>query len=187
MSEDRPDDALDRLFEDLEQQAEGIHLAERDAELVDRARGEYAGVTFESRVHASLGREVGLTLLDGETVAGTLTGAGVDWCSISVPGQQQGWLVRLPGIAAAEGLSARAVPEAARPALSRLSFGSALHRLGESASQVSLHLVTGRGERVRVVRIGADFVEVERVGESPGSQAAVLVPFGAILGVRGRG
>jgi hypothetical protein len=175
---------MDQLFEDLEQQAAGIHLAERDAELVDRARGEYATVTFASRVHASLGRAVGLTLLDGESVAGTLTGAGVDWCTISVP-RQQSWLVRLHGIATADGLSSRALPEAARPALSRLSFGSALHRVSEDASVVSLHLVTGRGGRVRVVRIGADFVEVEQVGESASTFAAVLVPFGAILAVRG--
>ena len=174
---------LGRLFEDLEQQAAGMHLAERDAELADRARGEYAAVTFASRVHASLGREVALTLADGQTVEGTITQAGVDWCSVVPPGRRGVWLVRLATVSAAHGLSSRAVPEAARPASARLGFGSALHRLAGDSAEVLLHLVPGAALRVRVVRIGSDFAEVEPVGEPP--QAVLLVPFGAVLAARG--
>ncbi|HSE09425.1 MAG TPA: hypothetical protein VLB29_12230 [Nocardioidaceae bacterium] len=184
MSENEPDDAISGLFEDLEQQAAGIHLAERDAELLDRARGEYATVSFASRIHASLGHEVVLTLLDGDTVRGVVGAAGLDWCAIDVPGQRWRWLVRLQAVSTVQGLSTRAVPQAARPAIARLSFGSALHRLAEEVSEVALHLTTGREPRVRVVRIGADFVEVEAAGVEGGPRAAVLVPFGAILAAR---
>jgi hypothetical protein len=172
---------LGRLFEDLEQQAAGMHLAERDAELADRARGEYAGVAFASRIHASLAREVALTLVDGHVAEGTLTQAGTDWCSVVTPEGHAVWLVRLGAVAAAYGLSSRAVPEAARPAVARLSFGSAVHRLADEHDEVLLQLASGAPLRGRVLRIGADFVEVESVGSA---QTPAVVPFGAVLAVR---
>src|SRR5512139_146384 len=176
---------LHGLFEDLEQQAAGIHLAERDAELVDRARGEYASVSFSSRVHASLGREVALSLVDGEVVEGTIVQAGADWCQVLPTGRQGAWLVRLAAVVSASGMSARAVPEAARPVLARLTFGSALHRMAEESPVMVVHLVSAASARVRVVRIGADFVESEPTGSRPGTPAAaVLVPFTAIAAVR---
>ncbi len=175
---------LGGLFEDLEQQAAGMHLAERDAELVDRARGEYASVSFSSRVHASFGRQVALTLADGMGVEGTLVEAGVDWCLVSSPAPLGPCLVRVGVVVSATGLSARAVPEAARPALARLTFGSALHRMAEESPELLLHhLPTGR-MRVRVVRIGADFLEVEQAGSGQGSSSTTLVPFTAVTVVR---
>jgi hypothetical protein len=178
------DAGLGGLFEDLEQQAAGMQLAERDAELVDRARDEYAAVSFSSRVHASLGRQIALTLVDGMVVEGTLAEAGVDWCRVSVPTPQRSCLVRVAAVASASGMSARAVPEAARPALARLTFGSALHRMAVESQELLLHhLPTGR-MRVRVIRIGADFVEAEPSGSGVGSSTATLVPFSAILAVR---
>jgi len=173
---------LGGLFEDLEQQAAGFHLAERDAELADRARGEYAAVSFASRVHASLGREVTLTTGGGEVVEGTLMQAGVDWCRVSGAGRT--WLVRLAGVVTASGMSVRALPEAARPAVARLTFGSALHRLAEESAEVLLHVEAVGGLRVRVLRIGADFVEVEpasAVTPAGDGTSTMLVPFAAVL------
>lgn len=172
---------LGGLFEDLEQQAAGMHLAERDAELADRARGEYAAVTFVSRIHASLAHEVALALVDGHVVEGTLTHAGADWCRLVKSEGQAVWLVRLQAVAAAYGLSSRAVPEAARPAVARLSFGSAVHRLAEDHDEVLVYLASGASLRVRVLRIGADFLEVE---SSAPAQSSAVVPFGAIQAVR---
>ncbi len=178
---------LGGLFEDLEQQAAGMHLAERDAELVDRARGEYAAVTLASRFHASIGRHVALTLTGGEVLDGMLAEAGVDWCTLSSPERPDLWLVRLAAIASARGLSVRAVPEEARPVVARLGFGSALHRVAGESAYVLLRPVTGQDVRVQVIRIGADFVEAEpEVGEAPPAASPVLVPFAAIRAVRGR-
>lgn len=177
---------LGGLFEDLEQQAAGMHLAERDAELLDRARGEYAAVTLASRVHASTYRRVLFTLTGGEVLDGTLVEAGVDWCTISSPEPPALWLVRLAEIAVARGMSDRAVPESARPAVARLGFGSALHRLAGESLHVVIHPVSGRDLRVRVVRIGADFVEVAL--DEPGAvpvASSLLVPFIAVRAVRG--
>lgn len=184
MSDDEPSADLSGLFEDLEQQARGLHLAERDAELADRARGEYAAVTFASRVHASLGRHVTLTLRGGEVVVGTLTRAGADWCAVTRSTPSRSWLVRLDAVAGVQGLSARAVPEPARPAVARLTFGSALHRLASGAPDLLVHVETAEALRVRVSRIGADFVEVEPTGGGGPSAATLVVPFGGIVAVR---
>lgn len=170
------------MFEDLEQQAAGLHLAERDAELLDRARGEYATVSFASRVHASLGRAVLLALAGGIVVEGRLSQAGADWCLVESSGGHLVWLVRLDAVVTAHGLSDRAVPEAARPAVARLRFGSAVHRLADDSPVLHLHTKAASGLAVRVVRIGADFVEVEPAGDT--RAGSVLVPFGAIEAVR---
>lgn len=174
---------LGGLFEDLEQQAAGMHLAERDAELADRARGEYAAVSFASRVHASLGRTVQLTLTSGEVVEGALVRAGADWCEVVPVAARGAWLVPLGAVAGAYGMSARAVPEAARPLPARLSFGSALHRLTEESPDILLHHAPAGWVRVRVARIGADFVEVVPVAEGTPTEA-MLVPFSAVFAAR---
>jgi hypothetical protein len=158
------DGLLAMVFEDLEQQAEGLALAERDAELADRSRAEYAQVTLAARVHASLGRPVLLELLGAGPVRGTLARAGTDWCLVADdcgPGApEQEWLVRLGALRGAQGLSERAVAPEARPAVARLGFGSALRRLGEGGAELVLCHVDGSRSQAAVVRVGSDFVEV---------------------------
>jgi hypothetical protein len=183
MAQGEGDSGLGGLFEDLEQQAAGIHYAERDAELLDRARGEYATVTFASRVHASSGRPVSLVLVDGSVVEGSLSQVGTDWCALRSADGGSAWLVRLAAVATARGLSPRSLPEAARPALARLGFGSALHRLASEAPEVLLHLVATGPQRIRVVRIGADFVEVEP-SAGTGPAETTVVPFSAVVAAR---
>jgi hypothetical protein len=183
---DETDDStkgLGGLFEDLEQQASGMHLAERDAELADRARGEYAAVSFASRVHASVGLTVALGLVGGQFVEGRLTQAGSDWCMVRPGGQQGPWLVRLAAVATASGMSSRAVPAEARPALARLSFGSALHRLAQDYQELVVLLEPSAGLRVRLLRIGADFIEVQPLTAAAGP-ATVLLSFAAVKAVR---
>lgn len=172
-------DELSSLFEDLEQQAAGIELAERDAELADRARGEYAAVTLADRVHASLGRTVTLALARDEVVEGPLMDAGRDWVMVGRQGTAGTWLVRLEAVAVAHGLSARSLPEPARPVTARLGFGAALHRLADGGADLRLLLGTGGLGPASVLRIGADFVEVGPGAGMPGT----VVAFGAIRAV----
>jgi hypothetical protein len=91
-------------------------------------------------------------------------------------------VVRLAAVVTAAGLSARAVPEQARPVTARLGLGSALHRLASQGREVVVELVTGRSVRGRLGRIGADFVEVETAGAS----GIMLVAFAGVAAVRGR-
>ncbi|HEU4512821.1 MAG TPA: hypothetical protein VFR87_06925 [Nocardioidaceae bacterium] len=178
--EQRDSGRLEDVFEDLEQQAAGIELVERDAELADRARGEYAAVTLADRVHASLGRRVVLVLLGGESVTGELVDAGRDWCAVT-SSQGRSWLVRLAAVAQAGGLSPRSLPEAARPVLARRGFASALHRFAEESWDLLLHVATGSPLRGRIVRVGADFVEVELAHTRSG--APVLVATESVRAV----
>lgn len=171
---------LTGLFEDLEQQADGMQLAARDAELADRAQGEYAAVPFASRVHASLGRSVVLGVAGVGTLRGLLTAAGRTWCLLAPESGDRPWLVRLPAVEAATGLSSRALPEEVRPAVARLGFGSALRRLAEH-QDVVVHGTGGGRRRVRVVRVGADFAEALGEGQADRS---VLLTFAAMAAVR---
>lgn len=155
-------DSLGDVFEDLEQQAEGLHLAERDAELVDRSRSEYAQVTFAARLHASVGRAVTLTVTGVGRLDGTLARAGVDWCLVETPATPtaQEWVVAVPAVSRAGGLSERAVNESARSVVARLTMRSALRGIADSRAEVLLHHLDGSQVRGRLARVGADFVEV---------------------------
>lgn len=183
---------FDDLFEDLEQQAAGLGLAERDAELADRARGEYAAVTLASRVHASGGCHVRLRLVDRTLVEGSLTQAGPDWCGVSrvaATGATESCVVRLAAVSVAEGLSARSVAEAARPVTARLGFGSALHRIAGDGRMLRLRLLGVDDLEGRLRRVGADFAELEPVGRHGEPVVAdpvtTLVPFAAVLAAWG--
>ncbi len=173
---------LEDLFEDLEQQAAGMQLAERDVELADRARGEYAGVRLVDRLHASLGRRVSVGLTGGLTVEGTMADAGEEWFLLEEGSRPGRWLVPVPAVVSVAGLSSRAVPAALRPARARLGLGAALHRLGEEAGHLVVHLVTGPVP-VRPVRIGADFVEALQVGAA-GPADSLLIRFAAVVAFR---
>ena len=176
---------LSDLFEDLEQQAQGLRLADRDAEVADRARAEYAvGVDLAARVHASLGRPVALGVRGVGTLEGTLASAGPDWCLLAAAGGE--WLVRLTAITLGRGLSERAVVERARPVSGRLGIGSALHRLAEARTPAAVHGIDGARVRGRVARVGPDFFEL-RVDDDgsgrPGGEVAV-VPMVHVAAVR---
>ena len=186
MSEE-PDRNIEALLEDLEQQAGGLHLADRDAELVDRMRGEYARVDLLGRLLASLGHPVVVELVGRRRLAGELTEAGVDYLALSAsrPTRHR-WVVRQAAVETLAGLSDRAVAEAARPAVARLTFGSAVRRLAE-AGPVLLHHLGGAQREVTVTRVGADFLEARAAPAdttAPGADALVL-PFTALAAVRG--
>ena len=179
---DPHDDRLASVFEDLEQQAAALDLEERDAELVDRVQGEYAAVTLGDRVHASVGRAVRLTLHGGEVLEGTLTGAGAGWLQGATAGAAGtvGWLVRTDAVGLAAGLSSRALPEAARPAMARLGFSSALRRFAEAAGEVRVLSSSGPDVQARVLRVGADFLELDQRSAT----GTLVVPFTALRAVR---
>jgi hypothetical protein len=168
--------ALLALFDDLEQQAEGLALARRDEEVVDRLRDEYAEVDLLSRLHAGAGREVVLALQGVGDLRGVLARVGADWCLLD----QSGWrasavdvLVHVPLLTGVRGLSEEAQPAAARSVLARLSLTSCLRRLAEAGGTHTLRLADGTARSGQLGRVGADFVEVW--GDGP----TVVVPLAA--------
>lgn len=176
-----PGDPFEELFEDLEQQAAGLHLAERDAELTDREVAEYAGVELAGRLHASFGRPLRATVAGVGTLHGTLRRAGAGWFLLEAPGGE--WAVSTAAVERLQGLSPQSVTEPLRGIASRLALGSVLRGIAQSGGSAVVHHLSGDRVRVRVLRVGADFVEVLPEEAEPAG-AAVVLPLARIAALR---
>lgn len=175
------------LFDDLEQQAEGLALAERDAEVAELSRAEYAHVDFASRLHASTGHRVVLVAGGLGHVEATIVRVGVDWL-LADDGRHE-WILRTAALAHVRGLSEHATGEQHRSLPARVGVGSALRSVAESRAPVVLHRIDGGSVRGQLRRVGADFVElwVSEHAEAwrAGPEGHVeVVPFAALSAVR---
>jgi hypothetical protein len=173
------EEQLFALFDDLEQQADGLFQVERGHEIADRGQAEYAQVTLASRMMASIDREVVIEVIGVGSVGGTMQRVSADWCLIA--GQGQEWIVRLPAVSQLRGASDRSIPPAAWSPTASLGLGSALRRIAQERQRCLLHLMDGARHDVLVGRVGADFVEAT-VGES----TTALYAFGSIAAVQKR-
>lgn len=177
-------DNLDDLFEDLEAQAEGLHLAERDAELADRSLGEYASVTMAGRLHASVGTAISVKVAGVGGLQGRLLRVGSDWCLVSAEPSGQEWVVRLAAVTEVSGAAHGAVGEPARPVTTRLGLRSALREMVEAGVVVVAWLGDGTQHRGLPLRVGADFVEIAAESDPP-AQRLLLLPFDALAAFTG--
>jgi hypothetical protein len=175
----RWEDRFLALFDDLEQQAEGLALADRDAEVAERGRAEYAQVDLAARLHASTGSRVALGVAGVGQLEASLVRVGADWLLVTTGGQE--WVVRFAALTSVRGLSARAVSEPARPLTARLALGSALREVAEGRAPVVLHRTDGSVLLGVVRRVGADFLEVTVERTRPGEE---VLPFGQLAAVR---
>jgi hypothetical protein len=167
------------LFDDLEGQASALWEADREAELADRARTEYAAVTLAARLMASRGQVVELDLPHVGRVQGRLDRVGPEWCLLS--GRGQDWIVPLRSLVGVRGGSERAVPEVAWSPVDRLGLGAALRRLADAEARCLLHLADGTRHEAYVVRVGADFLETRDA-----TGGALLVPYAGLVAVQSR-
>ncbi|MGN0064097.1 MAG: hypothetical protein ACI379_07620 [Nocardioides sp.] len=173
------------LLDDLEGQASSLYAQERELELAERARAEYATVTLASRLVATLGEPVALDVHGLGRLVGTLQRAAADWCLLAVTSAggalTTDWVVRLEQVTAVHGVSSRSVPEVAWGALSRLGVASAMRRLAEAQAHVSAHLVDGTRHEGVLGRVGQDFVELRGAGTE-----TALLPFSALVALSSR-
>ena len=172
------------LLDDLEEQAEGLALLERDLEVADRSRAEYAGVTLASRLHAAAGRDVRLVLLGGLALSGQVRRTGPDWLLL-VDGPGSEWIVPHRAIGVLRGARAGAVAEDALGVLRRLTIRSVLRGAAESGSDCVLHLLDASRHEARLLRVGADFVEV-RLGGVTAAEEYDVLPLAALAAVQRR-
>jgi hypothetical protein len=165
-------------LDDLEQQAEGLYLAERDATVAELRVSTYAEVELSARLHASIGSPVHLSLVGGASAEGVVARAGRDWLLL---GQGVGEaVVRLGAVLRVRGASERAVTEQARPVVARLGLASVLRQLTADGEALALTLTDGGVVRGRLRRVGADFVELV----TEGGRQPELVPIGCLVVVR---
>ena len=69
--DERPDPVLGML-DDLELQAEGLHLAERAVEVDELSTAQYAEIVLVARLHASVGTTVRVGMSHGTELHGRL-------------------------------------------------------------------------------------------------------------------
>lgn len=177
------DDELFALFDDLEGQASAAWEVEREAELADRARSEYASVTLASRLMASRGRPVSIDLPHVGRVEGRLDRVGESWCLVS--DRSQDWIVPLRWVVGVRGASGRSVPEVAWSPVDRLGLRAALRRLADAQVRCLVHLCDGTRHEAYVERVGADFVEC-RAGAQASADDVLLVAYDALVAVQSR-
>lgn len=163
------------FLDDLENQAASAWSAERDLEVAERARAEYARVDLAGRLTASLGAEVQVTLDGAGAVIGTLRRVADGWCLVKA--STASWIVPVSAVLSVRGAGGRSVATEARAVAARLGIGSALR--GLAGEHCLVWLRGGARIEARIGRVGADFVEVY-AGEE---RQPTLVPFGALCAV----
>jgi hypothetical protein len=173
------------LFDDLESQAEALYAAEREAELADRSRAAYAEVTFAGRLMASVGGGVALEVKGAGLLRGELRRVATGWCLVE--GASGEWVVPIASVEAAHGLSERSVPEVAWPAVARLGLGSALRRLADEAVPCVVVSCSGARHEVVLRRVGADFVEADRVAHDHADGRRLVLALASVGAVQRRG
>jgi hypothetical protein len=176
------EESMFAVFEDLEQQATGLHLVERDAEVADLSVAEYARIGLGARLHASLGRELRVRLVGGHQVSGRLARVGEDWLLV-VEGSSE-WIVRYEGVLTLTGLSPRANSEETWSVMDRLTLRALLRRLSSASESCLVHFVDDQRIDGRVGRVGRDFFELY-VGEVP-QRSLQVVPTASVSALQGR-
>lgn len=176
------EESMFALFDDLEQQAAGMQLAERDAEVADLTVAEYSQVTLGARLHASLDLDLRVRLVGGHQVAGRLARVGEGW--ILLVDRSTEWIVRLGGVITMSGLSPRADSEDTWSVMDRLSLRAVLRRLSAVAEPCLVHFSDDHRSEGRVGRVGQDFFELH-VGARRGRSVQV-VPVALVTALQGR-
>src|SRR3954451_23101602 len=91
------------MLDDLEMQADGLHLAERAVEVGELSVAQYAELDLVGRLHASVGRQVHVGTTDDVEISGRLTATGADW--ILVGSFDTVWFVHLASVTVLRGLA----------------------------------------------------------------------------------
>ena len=159
----------ERLWSDLEQQAEALDRDELAAEVHDRTVIEQSSVQLMDRVRASLGLRLRCDVAGGGRWQGVLLGVGSNWFALarsdtSDASDAHGHApVILPSVAvtAVAGLAPRAVMlDALGPVARRSTLAMALRRLVEAGERVQVHRSQASPLSGRLTVCGQDYVEL---------------------------
>jgi hypothetical protein len=118
------DRGIAAFLDDLERQAQGAWAAERDLEVAERARAEYARVGLAGRLMAGIDEQVALQVTGVGAITGEVSRVAEGWLLVTDGSVE--WIVLLDAVETVRGLPARSVPPEAWPVTARL--GSSRHR-----------------------------------------------------------
>lgn len=152
------EESMTAVFEDLEQQAEGLQLAERDLEVADLSAAEYTHIPLAARLHASRNLDLQVRLVNGHRVTGRLARVGEGWFLLVDATTE--WIVRTEAVSTIAGLSARADSEETWTVTDRLTLRAVLRRLAASSDACLVWFLDDERLEGRVGRVGRDFFEL---------------------------
>lgn len=156
------------LFDDLAAQAEALAVAERAAEVEERARIEVGGQQLVDRLRGAVGGPVRLRCAGAVAVAGVLRRVGPDWLLVD-EGEGREALVPLAAVLAVGGPGRLALDASVDGVVTgRLRLTAALRGLARDRSAVRVWLTDATVVAGTVDRVGADYAElaVHPVGEA---------------------
>jgi hypothetical protein len=178
-----------RLFSDLEAQAEELATRDFEGEVAERTRIEIGKLRLVDRLRAATGHSVQVSCLGAGLVCGDLDQVGSGWLLLTEsPGREA--LIPLDAVLSLVGLGAlSATPGSEGRVGSRLDLRHALRRIVRDRAPVQVLLVDGTGFDGTLDRVGADFVEVaEHPRGEPRRSTAVqrvrTLPLAALALVR---
>jgi len=164
----------ERLFAELESEADDVAARDRDAEIADRTRAELGRVRWADRLRAAQHEPVRLRLVSGGVLTGRVGHVGDDWLLLAAAADDV--LVPAHAVIGVDGLGVAVAPAPAG-AVPR-TVAAAWRVLARDRSVVRVTRVDGSELRGVPVRVGADFVELDPGGE--GDPVTVLVPYRAV-------
>jgi hypothetical protein len=179
----------DGLFADLEAQAEALDIAERAAEVEERARAEFGRIRLLDRLRPAVGQPVQVRCAGGAAVVGSLARVGPDWLLVSEGPDREAVIVaaavlRVSGLGRLSG-----TPDSESVVESRLGLRHALRGIARDRSGVRIALQDGTIVDGTIDRLGVDFIEVaEHAAGEPRRRGDVrdmlVVPLGALTVVQ---
>jgi small nuclear ribonucleoprotein (snRNP)-like protein len=176
------------LFADLERQWEALGQSERQAEVAERTRAEFARVRLVDRLRGSEARQVALVTRGGQALTGELSRVGPDFVLVST-GRHE-CVVPLDAIRSVRGLGAATVSaEAVGPVQARLGLASVLRTIAADRSVVTVVTTDDRALSGTLQRVGSDFVEllehpVDATARAAQGRGLTLMPFVVVALVR---
>lgn len=158
------------LFDDLSSQFDAQLRSQRQAEVADMAIAEATEVSLAGRLLGSVGSELELRLMNGETLRGEVARAAANWLVLRL--KRADILLWYRSLGAISGLSATPV----WPSLveQKLTAAKIMREFATSGAEVQF--VTGTSLlQGYIQRVGQDFVDVMDHGRR------ISIPFAALL------
>jgi hypothetical protein len=178
-----------RLFADLEAQAEALAAADFEAEIAERTRIEVGKLRLVDRLRPTAGHRVQVSCLGAGLVCGRLDQVGPDWLLLAEDAGRE-ILVCLHAVTSLIGVGAlSATPGSEGRVGARLDLRHALRGMVRDRAPVRVVLVDGATLDGTLDRVGADFVELAEHPQGEARRATAVhrvrtVPLAALAAVR---
>jgi hypothetical protein len=178
-----------RLFADLEAQAEALAASDFEAEVAERTRIEVGKLRLGDRLRATVGHPVQICCMGAGLLAGRLEEVGAGWLLLV---EDPGWevLVCLPAVMSVAGVGALSTAPGSEGRVgSRLDLRHALRGIVRDRAPVQVALLDGTRLGGTLDRVGADFVEFAEHARGEARRATAVrrvltVPLTALAVVR---